>query len=186
MGCPQPHRIQQPHGKLQLYGVPPTPWEAPVLWNLPATWDVPSPIGYPSPMESSSSMERPQPHGNSSPMGRPSSMGCPQPHGNSSSTGCPQPHLEVLELHDVRVTDGLEDLDLSEQVLHRGPVEAPLAHTLDSHHLARVPLPGGERRAPWSNPTPSPPLLVGPEGGEPAGRSARRSLTLPYALYTVA
>lgn len=48
--------------------------------------------------------------------------------------------LEVLELHDVRVTDGLEDLDLSEQVLHRGPVEAPLAHTLDSHHLARVPL----------------------------------------------
>lgn len=94
--------------------------------------------------------------------------------------GSPQPHLEVLELHDVRVADGLQDLDLRQQVFHRCPVEAPLAHALDGHHLTRVPLPRGK---PTLEPLPHPKQANlgvlpqsagGGEGGVPTGEEGER------------
>lgn len=106
-----------------------------------------------------------RPHGYT--LGEPGWTPGPNPNGWWLSA-IPPPHLEVLELHDVWVADGLQDLNLRQQVLHRRPVEALLAHALDGHHLTRVPLPRGTSPA---APTPpkQPPcgVLPQPDRGGP-------------------
>lgn len=48
------------------------------------------------------------------------------------------PYLEVFELHYVRMPDRFQDLDLGQQILHGGFIEAFLTDHLHSHRLPAV------------------------------------------------